>query len=99
MSRKSRVVPPVMINTGVAVVGNEIVATTQEEFKKTIEREYAPEKKDEPKIRSFYGVGTHLPTICGKSVKISFSSNANNVYKTNNADVINWLVNKGFKEA
>jgi hypothetical protein len=89
--------PPVMVNTQVAT---DIVKTnTPEEYKISVEKEYAPQPIVEPKkVRIFVGVGTYLPTINGKNIKISFPVSAMNRYSTCDEDVIKYLVGKGFKE-
>lgn len=98
MSRHKKIVPPVMVNTGVATVDNEIIATTPENYQQLVEKEYAPENKPQNTSRSFYGVGVIIPTINKKNVKIAFSHNVNNVYTTSDPDVAEWLVKNGYKE-
>lgn len=99
MSRHKKIVPPIMVNTGVTTADSEIIATTPDTYKQLVEKEYAPEQKELPKMRTFYGVGTRIPKINGKNIKIAFSSNFSNTYSTSDESVIAWLIEKGFKEA
>jgi hypothetical protein len=98
MSRNVRLVrKPNMTKDGVANV--DIRPKTTEDYKRVIEKEYAPITTVKPeKDRIFVGVGCYLPKIEGKTVKINFSGNSLNRYTTNNKAIIDYLIKKGFKE-
>lgn len=98
MNRKAKFIrKPNMTKEGIAQV--DIRPKTSEDYKRIIEKEYAPiSSVKQVKDRVFVGVGCYLPKIDGKTVKINFSGNSLNRYTTNNPAVIDYLVSKGFKE-
>lgn len=85
--------------TNTQPVADIIKTDTPEEYKNAVETEYAPQPKNQPKkMRVFLGVGTYLPKINGRTVKICFSANSMNRYATSDEAVIEYLENRGFKE-